>query len=126
MSRFQTLENNNLAINAAKSIGCSLVNIGATNIMEGVPHLVLGVAWQIIRKTLLNNISLKNHPELWRLLEVLIIFTPSLSLCVCLLVYNPSTTTCIICYYYVFAYIYINVNPIYSIYLLSLRLSQSM
>jgi plastin-1 len=70
LSRFQTLENNNLAINAAKSIGCSLVNIGATNIMDGVPHLVLGVAWQIIRKTLLNNISLKNHPELWRLLEV--------------------------------------------------------
>jgi len=69
LSKFQTNENNNLAINAAKSIGCHLVNIGATNIMDGIPHLVLGIAWQIIRKTLLNNISLKNHPELWRLLE---------------------------------------------------------
>lgn len=37
--------------------------------MEGKQHLVLGVAWQIIRKTLLVNISLKNHPELFRLLE---------------------------------------------------------
>jgi len=63
------IENNNLAINAAKSIGCHLVNIGANNILEGTQHLVLGVAWQIIRKTLLNNISLKNHPELFRLLE---------------------------------------------------------
>lgn len=69
LSRFQTIENNNLAINAAKSIGCHLVNIGATNILDGIPHLVLGITWQIIRKTLLNNISLKNHPELWRLLE---------------------------------------------------------
>lgn len=49
--------------------GCSLVNIRATNMMEGTQHLVLGVAWQIIRKSLLSNISLKNHPELFRLLE---------------------------------------------------------
>ena len=58
-----------MAINAAKAIGCHLVNIGAANLMEGKQHLVLGVAWQIIRKTLLVNISLKNHPELFRLLE---------------------------------------------------------
>ena len=45
LSKFQIIENCNLAINAAKSIGCSLVNIGASNIMEGQkqPHLVLGL-----------------------------------------------------------------------------------
>jgi plastin-1 len=69
ISKFQLIENNNLAINAAKAIGCHLVNIGAANLMAGTEHLVLGVAWQIIRKTLLVNISLKNHPELFRLLE---------------------------------------------------------
>jgi hypothetical protein len=69
LSKFQMIENNNLAINAAKSIGCSLVNVGASNLLDGTPYLVLGVAWQIIRKTLLNSISLKNHPELFRLLQ---------------------------------------------------------
>ena len=69
LSQFQILENNNLAINAAKSVGCSLVNIGARDIMAGTPHLVLGVAWQLIRKTLLHKISLRSHPELDLLLE---------------------------------------------------------
>lgn len=71
ISKFQVIENCNLAINAAKSIGCSLVNIGASNIMEGSkqPHLVLGLAWQIIKKGLLATISLKNHPSLFRLLK---------------------------------------------------------
>ncbi len=46
-----------------------MVNIRATNLMEGTQHLVLGVAWQIIRKSLLSSVSLKNHPELFRLLE---------------------------------------------------------
>ena len=70
LSKFQIIENCNLAINAAKSIGCSLVNIGASNLMEGAkqPHLVLGLAWQIIKKGLLSTISIKNHPSLFRLL----------------------------------------------------------
>jgi len=69
LSKFQQIENCNLAINAAKAIGCKLVNIGATNLLDGTEHLILGVCWQIIRKTLLSNISIKNHPELFRLLE---------------------------------------------------------
>lgn len=69
LSKFQAIENCNLAINAAKSIGCQITNIGATDLMEGRPHLVLGIAWQIIKAMLLCQISLTNHPELFRLLE---------------------------------------------------------
>eukprot|EP00618_Florenciella_parvula_P031483 CAMPEP_0119481916 /NCGR_PEP_ID=MMETSP1344-20130328/10019_1 /TAXON_ID=236787 /ORGANISM="Florenciella parvula, Strain CCMP2471" /LENGTH=665 /DNA_ID=CAMNT_0007516297 /DNA_START=158 /DNA_END=2151 /DNA_ORIENTATION=- len=69
LSKFQAIENCNLAINAAKSIGCQITNIGATDLIDGRPHLVLGIAWQIIKATLLCQISLTNHPELFRLLE---------------------------------------------------------
>ena len=68
LSKFQVIENCNLAINAAKSIGCQITNIGATDLMEGRPHLILGIAWQIIRASLLSKISLKDHPELFLLL----------------------------------------------------------
>ncbi len=42
-------ENLTLALNSASSIGCGLVNIGAEDIRNGSPHLVLGLIWQIIR-----------------------------------------------------------------------------
>jgi len=66
---YESTENNNLLINSAKAIGCSVVNIGAQDIIEGRPHLVLGLTWQIIRIGLLSKITLANHPELFRLLE---------------------------------------------------------
>lgn len=69
LSKYQMIENCNLAINAAKSVGCRVTNIGATDLLEGRPHLILGLAWQIIKASLLNQISLKDHPELFRLLE---------------------------------------------------------
>lgn len=69
ITKFQVIENCNLAINAAKAIGCRVTNIGASDLMEGRPHLVLGIAWQIIRASLLSKISLKDHPELFRLLK---------------------------------------------------------
>uniref|UniRef100_A0A7S2S2Z4 Calmodulin n=1 Tax=Rhizochromulina marina TaxID=1034831 RepID=A0A7S2S2Z4_9STRA len=69
LTKFQVIENCNLAINAAKSIGCRVTNIGATDLMEGRPHLILGLCWQIIKAHLLNSISIKDHPELFRLLE---------------------------------------------------------
>jgi hypothetical protein len=46
---YEKTENNNLCVNSAKGIGCSVVNIGALDIIEGRPHLVLGLIWQIIR-----------------------------------------------------------------------------
>lgn len=66
---YQMTENNNLVINSAKAIGCSVVNIGWEDIKEGRPHLILGLIWQIIRIGLLSKITLTNHPELFRLLE---------------------------------------------------------
>jgi len=66
---FKITENQTLVINSAKSIGCNLVNIGPSDLMDGTPHLVLGVIWQIIKIGLLSRVNLKAHPELYRLLE---------------------------------------------------------
>lgn len=71
LSLFQQNENNNLVINAAKSIGVKVVNIGASDLAEGhhKPHLILGIVWQLVKIQLLQQINLKAHPELIRLLE---------------------------------------------------------
>jgi hypothetical protein len=39
----------NLAINAAKAIGCVIINVGAKDLVEGRPILVLGLLWQVKR-----------------------------------------------------------------------------
>lgn len=62
-------ENNNIVIASAKGIGCSVVNIGPTDISDGREHLILGLIWQVIRRGLLSKIDIKIHPELYRLLE---------------------------------------------------------
>jgi len=47
-----------LALNSASSIGCSIINIGAQDIAEGKPHLILGLIWQVIRIFLFAKIDL--------------------------------------------------------------------
>jgi plastin-1 len=69
LNAFQMSENNNVVIESAKGIGCSVVNIGAKDIMEVREHLILGLIWQVIRRGLLGKIDIKLHPELYRLLE---------------------------------------------------------
>ena len=69
LNTFQMTENNNIVINSAKGIGCSVVNIGSQDIIEVREHLILGLIWQIIRRGLLGKIDIKLHPELYRLLE---------------------------------------------------------
>jgi plastin-1 len=69
LNTFKITENQNLCINSAKAIGCTVVNVGAGDLTEGKVHLVLGLIWQIIRIGLLASINLKNHPYLVRLLE---------------------------------------------------------
>jgi hypothetical protein len=49
LNTFTIHENQTLAINSASSIGCSVVNIGPQDLIEGRPHLVLGLLWQIIK-----------------------------------------------------------------------------
>lgn len=68
MNPFKKTENINVAINSAKAIGCSVVNIGPVDILEGKEHLILGLVWQVIKVGLLAKISLQFHPELARLL----------------------------------------------------------
>ena len=69
LNAFHMTENNNIVINSAKGIGCSVVNIGSQDIIEVREHLILGLIWQIIRRGLLGKIDIKLHPELYRLLE---------------------------------------------------------
>jgi len=69
LNAFHMTENNNVVIESAKGIGCSVVNIGARDIAEVNETLILGLIWQIIRRGLLGKIDIKLHPELYRLLE---------------------------------------------------------
>jgi len=50
---YQKNENHDLCIQGAKDIGCSVINIGGKDLLAGTPHLVLGLVWQIIKKSLL-------------------------------------------------------------------------
>lgn len=54
-------ENLNLALNSASAIGCHVVNIGAEDLREGKPHLVLGLLWQIIKIGLFADIELSRN-----------------------------------------------------------------
>ena len=69
LNAFHMTENNNIVINSAKGIGCSVVNIGSGDMIEVREHLILGLIWQVIRRGLLGKIDIKLHPELYRLLE---------------------------------------------------------
>jgi plastin-1 len=67
---FQMTENLNLAINTSKALGCSVVGINSTTIIEQKYTLILGLLWQVIKQVLMKDITLKNHPELVRLLKL--------------------------------------------------------
>ncbi|KAJ3157011.1 hypothetical protein HDU89_002421 [Geranomyces variabilis] len=69
LNMFHMTENNNVVVNSAKAVGCSVVNIGAQDLIEGREHLILGLIWQIIKIGLQAKIDIKVHPELFRLLE---------------------------------------------------------
>lgn len=69
LNKYQMNENQQLCVNSAKAIGCSVVNIGAADIQEGNKMIIFALMWQIIRCKLVSKINLVNHPELFRLLE---------------------------------------------------------
>ncbi|XP_009783994.1 fimbrin-2-like [Nicotiana tabacum] len=62
-------ENHTLCLNSAKAIGCTLVNIGTQDFIEGRRHLVLGVISQIIKIQLLADLNLKKTPQLMELVD---------------------------------------------------------
>ncbi len=60
LNNFTIHENQTLGINSASSIGCNIVNIGPQDLMEGKPHLVLGLLWQIIKVSQLKIVHVDN------------------------------------------------------------------
>ncbi|WOH04163.1 hypothetical protein DCAR_0623571 [Daucus carota subsp. sativus] len=62
-------ENHTLCLNSAKAIGCTVVNIGTEDLVEGRPHLVLGLISQIIKIQLLADLNLRKTPQLVELVE---------------------------------------------------------
>ncbi|KAI9109691.1 hypothetical protein K1719_019321 [Acacia pycnantha] len=62
-------ENHTLCLNSAKAIGCTVVNIGTQDFIEGRRHLVLGLISQIIKIQLLANLDLKKTPQLLELAD---------------------------------------------------------
>ncbi|XP_028929327.1 plastin-1 [Ornithorhynchus anatinus] len=69
LTPFTISENLNLALNSASAIGCTVVNIGAQDLKEGKPHLVLGLLWQIIKVGLFADIELSRNEALIALLN---------------------------------------------------------
>nr|XP_006008768.1 PREDICTED: plastin-3 isoform X3 [Latimeria chalumnae] len=69
LTPFTIQENLNLALNSASAIGCHVVNIGAEDLREGKPHLVLGLLWQIIKIGLFADIELSRNEALVALLH---------------------------------------------------------
>ncbi|XP_061426452.1 plastin-3-like isoform X1 [Lethenteron reissneri] len=69
LTPFTIQENLNLALNSASAIGCHVVNIGAEDLREGKPHLVLGLLWQIIKIGLFADIELTRNEALIALLR---------------------------------------------------------
>ncbi|KAF5403155.1 Lymphocyte cytosolic protein 1 [Paragonimus heterotremus] len=66
---FNVHENLTLAINSAAAIGCCVVNMGPDDIEKKKRHIVLGLIWQLIRKGLVDTITLTQHGELICLLQ---------------------------------------------------------
>lgn len=73
LNPWEKKENQNLVINSAKAIGCNIVNVHASDLMDTLAnnkqYLVLGMVWQIVKIQLLNSINLRERPELVKLLK---------------------------------------------------------
>ena len=62
MNIFQQVENLNLAISAAKSIGLNVIGLNYDSIMDGKNYImVLGLMWQVVKLVVLCNIQLKEN-----------------------------------------------------------------
>ena len=69
LNTFNIGENQTLVVNSAAAIGVNITNIGPNDLMDGTPHIVLGMLWQIIRIGLFSKINIKACPGLSRLLH---------------------------------------------------------
>lgn len=64
LTTYHKIENLNLAIESARSLGCSVVNMHPQNFMEKREHIILGLVWQVIRVHIRNQITIRRHPEI--------------------------------------------------------------
>ncbi|CAM9256587.1 unnamed protein product, partial [Hapterophycus canaliculatus] len=69
LSLYRSNENLNVALRVAEAAGLQVVNIGASDIIQGRPASILGLTWQLIRVHLLAQINLKGCPDLIHLME---------------------------------------------------------
>ncbi|GMH27948.1 hypothetical protein Nepgr_029791 [Nepenthes gracilis] len=69
LNPWERIENHTLCFNSAKAIGCTVVNIGTQDFIEGRRHLVLGLIAQIIKIQLLADLNLKKTPQLVELVD---------------------------------------------------------
>ncbi|KAL0210591.1 hypothetical protein RCL1_005091 [Eukaryota sp. TZLM3-RCL] len=69
LNKFQQLENLKLALNSCKSVGFTVISMGPEDILNGTPHLCLGLLWQAVRALLGQWVTISRHPELALLLE---------------------------------------------------------
>ncbi|GAM26062.1 hypothetical protein SAMD00019534_092370 [Acytostelium subglobosum LB1] len=54
---FEMIGNQNIVIKNATKVGCVIVNIGAQDLVNATPYLVLGIIWQIIKAGLLSKVN---------------------------------------------------------------------
>eukprot|EP01103_Thecamoeba_quadrilineata_P006170 TRINITY_DN1589_c0_g1_i1.p1 TRINITY_DN1589_c0_g1~~TRINITY_DN1589_c0_g1_i1.p1 ORF type:complete len:738 (+),score=149.03 TRINITY_DN1589_c0_g1_i1:49-2262(+) len=66
---YERLENHTIVLEACKTLNLIIVNIGPKDLDDGIPHLILGVVWQLLRFELLSQINLHQYPELSKLIH---------------------------------------------------------
>jgi len=64
---FEVIQNQNIVIKNATKVGCIIVNIGAQDLVNSTPYLVLGIIWQIIKSGLLSMVN-QNAGEILEIL----------------------------------------------------------
>jgi len=68
LSIFKVRENLNLACAACSGIGLKMVGIDAASFLDKKEHLILSVLWQLLKLVSTKSVSLKECPEIYRLL----------------------------------------------------------
>uniref|UniRef100_A0A7S3FXQ5 Calponin-homology (CH) domain-containing protein n=1 Tax=Strombidium rassoulzadegani TaxID=1082188 RepID=A0A7S3FXQ5_9SPIT len=58
-----------MGIAAAKGLGIKLIGVDSNDFINKTPHMILGCIWQAIRMVIAKKITLKDTPEIFRLLE---------------------------------------------------------
>lgn len=53
---FLMLENQTFALEAARKLGCKLVNVGAADLADGRSYLILSVIWQVIKSGMIGKV----------------------------------------------------------------------